>query len=143
MLGVGISRRLSGFAMCIPLPRLRLLPAELHAYARYAALHNFVGLLLKEWLHCVALGTFEQPDHSPSWLVNHGVCFGRKLQLGHLACLMRGNENARLRTVFDPERKQLCERQQARCARVGPVWVAKHDNVVSTGFPANHLGARS
>ena len=68
--------------LSIPLPRLRLLLAELHAYARYAALHNFVGLLLKEWLHCVALGTFEQPDHNPCWLVKYGAFVGRILLSG-------------------------------------------------------------
>ena len=68
--------------MYIPLPRLRLLLAELHTYTRYASLHNHVSLFLIEWLQCVARGTFEQPDHSPCWLAKHGAFVGRSLLLG-------------------------------------------------------------
>lgn len=69
--------------MHIPLPRLRLLLAELHTSTRYASLHNQVSLLLEGWLQCVALGAFEQPDHSPCWLVKHGAFVGRSLLLGN------------------------------------------------------------
>ena len=81
-----MSRWSRDFIMSIPLPRLRLLRAELHAFAGKAILHNFVSLLLEEWLHCGALDAFGQPDHNSCWLVKHGVFVGRSLQFGAGYC---------------------------------------------------------